>query len=76
MAIYISNKQSIKKARSLLTRRHHMHPKTLSLHLKIKYIKEKFFRHIEAFIPTHLLQHRTHVVKELNKDKIKSPLDF
>jgi len=91
-----------KDPRTQITRRHHIHPKTLGRNIKIasqkvnlnKRVTSHIFRHSYA---THLLQagvdlrsiqellgHRsvettmiyTHVVSEMNKAKLISPLDF
>lgn len=91
-----------KDPRSEVTRRHHMHPKTLGRNIKVasqkanlnKRVTSHIFRHSYA---THLLQagidlrsiqellgHKsvettmiyTHVVSEMNKAKVISPLDF
>lgn len=91
-----------KDPRSELTRRHHIHPKTLGRNIKVasqkanlnKRVTSHIFRHSYA---THLLQagidlrsiqellgHKsvettmvyTHVVSEMNKSKVISPLDF
>jgi len=91
-----------KDPRTQITRRHHIHPKTLGRNIKIasqkanlnKRVTSHIFRHSYA---THLLQagidlrsiqellgHKsvettmiyTHVVSEMNKAKLISPLDF
>jgi len=91
-----------KDPRTKITRRHHIHPKTLGRNIKVasqkanlnKRVTSHIFRHSYA---THLLQagvdlrsiqellgHKsvettmiyTHVVSEMNKVKLISPLDF
>ena len=91
-----------KDPRTKITRRHHIHPKTLGRNIKVasqkanlnKRVTSHIFRHSYA---THLLQagidlrsiqellgHKsvettmiyTHVVSEMNKAKLVSPLDF